>query len=179
MGRPAELTPARAWWLDERELAERGYRRCEACAQLLPLTVSRCRRRTCPSYSAIWARDTMRKTRENLDAYGGLVAMTSVTAPGQDAGLVWDRSLCRHAPEERCDGKRKGCKVEAGAATLWNERSREWWRKLNRVAKLRADRAIRRLRRPLMGEGSQPQPRELVEARAVDVGLAPRRPADL
>ena len=145
MSRQAELTPASRWWLDERELAERGYKRCESCAQLLPLTVSRCRRRTCPSYSAIWARDTMRKTRENLNAYGGLMAMTSVTAPGQDAGLVWDRSRCRHPPNEKCDGKRKGCKVEAGAAALWNDRSREWWRMLNRVAKLRADRAIRRL----------------------------------
>jgi hypothetical protein len=133
------------WWLDERELSERGYKRCESCGQLLPLTVSRCRRRTCPSYSAIWARDTMRKTRENLGAYGGLIAMTSVTAPGEAAGLVWDRSLCRHPRGEKCDGKRKGCKVEAGAAPLWNERSREWWRQLNRVSKLRADRAIRRL----------------------------------
>ena len=144
MGRPAELTPASCWWLDERELAERGYKRCESCAQLLPLTVSRCRRRTCPSYSGIWARDTMRKTRENLSVYGGLVAMTTVTAPGEAAGLVWDRSRCRHQAHERCDG-RKGCKVDAGAAGLWNERSREWWSKLNRVAKLRADRAMRRL----------------------------------
>jgi hypothetical protein len=135
VSRLAELTPTRGSWLDERELAERGYRRC----------VSRCRRRTCPSYSAIWARDTMRKTRENLDAYGGLVAMTTVTAPGQDAGLVWDRSLCRHPPHERCDGKRKGCKVEAGAARRWNDLSHGWWSKLNRVAKLRADRALRRL----------------------------------
>jgi hypothetical protein len=84
----------------------------------------------------------MRKIRENLTAYGGLSAMVSLTAPGEDAGLVWDRSLCRHPPGEKCDGKRKGCKVEAGAAQLWNERSREWWRELNRVAKLRADRRI-------------------------------------
>jgi hypothetical protein len=42
-------------------------------------------------------------------------------------------------------GKRKGCKVEAGAAQRWNDLSRDWWRKLNRVAKLRADRAIHRL----------------------------------
>ncbi len=70
--------------------------------------------------------------------------MTTVTAPGEAAGLVWDRTLCRHPAHERCDG-RKGCKVEAGAARLWNERSRDWWRTLNRVAKLRADRAISRL----------------------------------
>lgn len=93
IGRPAQLSPRR--WLDERELAERGYKGCESCGGLLPLTVSLCRRRICPSYSAIWARNTMRKTRENLDVYGGLVAMTSVTAPGQDAGLVWDRARCR------------------------------------------------------------------------------------
>jgi len=35
----------------------------------------------------------MRKTRENLTVYGGLVAMTTVTAPGEASGLVWDRSL--------------------------------------------------------------------------------------
>ena len=49
------------------------------------------------------------------------------------------------SPGEKCDGKWKGCKVEAGAAQRWNDLSRDWWRKLNRVAKLRADRAIRRL----------------------------------
>jgi len=145
VSRLGELKHPPGWWLDEHELAERGYKRCESCGQVLPLTVSRCRRRVCPSYSAIWARDTLRKTRENLDAYGGLVAMTTVTAPGQDAGLVWDRSQCRHGPDERCDGKRKRCKVDAGAAQRWNDLSRDWWRKLNRVAKLRADRAIRRL----------------------------------
>jgi hypothetical protein len=35
--------------------------------------------------------------------------------------------------------------VVAGAAELWNEHSKGWWRELNRVAKQRADRAIRRL----------------------------------
>jgi hypothetical protein len=32
-----------------------------------------------------------------------------------------------------------------GAADAWNEYSRGWWRELNRVCKLRADRAIKRL----------------------------------
>lgn len=136
---------ASAQWLDERELAERGYKRCVACGGLLPLTVSRCRRRRCPGYSAIWARDTMRKIRENLTEYGGLIAMVSLTAPGEAAGLVWDRSLCRHPAGEKCDGKWKGCKVEAGVARLWNDRSKRWWSELNRVAKLRADRAVLRL----------------------------------
>lgn len=142
----ASARPAVARWrLDAQQLEERGYKRCGFCEQLLPLTVSRCRRRQCPGYSHIWARDTMRKTRENLDVYGGLVCMISVTAPGEAAGLVWDRSRCRHAPNEKCDGKRKGCKVEAAVAAAWNERSPGWWTALNRVAKLRADRKIRRL----------------------------------
>lgn len=144
MNRQAELTPRRGWWLDEEQLSERGYRRCEACGQLLPLTVSRCRRRTCPSYSAVWARDTMRKIRENLEVYGGLVGMVTVTAPGEAVGLVWDRSLCRHPSGQRCDG-RKGCKVAAGAAARWNEASRSLWRTLNRLAKKRADYAIAQL----------------------------------
>ena len=144
MNRQVELSSRAGWWLDQHELAERGYKRCETCGALRPLTASRCRRRVCPTYSAIWARDTMRKIRENLDAYGGLVVMTTVTAPGQDAGLVWDRSLCRHPPNEKCTGP-KGCKVEARAAKPWNDLSRQLWRTLNRLAKQRADRAIRRL----------------------------------
>jgi len=86
----------------------------------------------------------MRKIRENLRTYGGLACMCTVTAPGEAAGLVWDRSCCTHPRGERCDG-RKGCRVLKGAADAWNEHSRAWWRELNRVCKLRADRALRRL----------------------------------
>jgi hypothetical protein len=86
----------------------------------------------------------MRKIRENLRMYGGLACMCTLTAPGEAAGLVWDRSLCAHRPTEACDG-RKGCRVVEGAAKLWNERSRGWWRELNRICKLRADRKVRRL----------------------------------
>jgi hypothetical protein len=39
----------------------------------------------------------MRKLRENLIAYGELVSMTTLTAPGVDAGLVWD-TACQAAP---------------------------------------------------------------------------------
>lgn len=126
---------------DDGRLADRGYRRCDHCGELLPLSVSRCRRRTCPCYSAVWARDTMRKIRENLSTYGGLAAMCTLTAPGVDAGLVWDRARCRHSAHEAC-GKRFGCKVVPAAAELWNESSRAWWRDLNRVCKQRADRAV-------------------------------------
>jgi hypothetical protein len=85
----------------------------------------------------------MRKIRENLRAYGGLVSMCTLTAPGQDAGLVWDRATCRHGPAERC-GRRFGCRVLPAAAELWNEQSRGWWRELNHRAKTRADRAVQR-----------------------------------
>jgi hypothetical protein len=60
----------------------------------------------------------MREIRVNLDEYGGLIAMVSLTAPGEDAGLVWDRSLCRHPAGERCDGKQKGCKVDTRASAV-------------------------------------------------------------
>ena len=57
---------------------------------------------------------------------------------------IWDRRLCRHPEGVACSGK-LGCKVLARAAELWNEHSKAWWRELNRVAKQRADRSVRRL----------------------------------
>ena len=142
MSRPGELNPRRR--LDAQELELRGLRRCELCDQLFPSTVSRCRRRTCPGYSGTWARDTMRKTRENLRTYGGLACMCTLTAPGQEAGLLWDREQCKHPVGVKCSGK-LGCRVVAEIADLWNEKSKAWWRELNRVAKQRADRTVRRL----------------------------------
>jgi hypothetical protein len=142
MSRPGELT-SRAWWLSPRELENRGLKRCEHCEQLLPVTVSRCRRRQCPGYSETWARDTMRKIRANLRAYGGLVCTCTLTAPGEAMGLVWDRENCTHSDEVKC-GREHGRKVLPAAAALWNEKSRGYWRELNRVCKLRADRAVMR-----------------------------------
>jgi hypothetical protein len=142
MSRPTE--PSWSDRLERERLEERGYKRCEHCGQLLPLNVSRCRRRRCPGYAATWARDTMRKIRENLRAYAGLACMCTVTAPGEDAGLIWDRARCTHFVGERCSGP-KGCQVVKEAADAWNEHSRAWWRELNRVCKLRADRALKRL----------------------------------
>jgi len=150
MSRPTELTAEAvasgvvAAHLDRLWLEPRGYKRCPHCRQLLPLTVSRCRRRRCPGYSATWARDTMRKIRVNLQTYGGLSCVIAATAPGEETGLVWDRSKCRHPTGERCSGP-KGCRVEERAAAVWNQASRRWWRELNRICKQRADRATRRL----------------------------------
>jgi hypothetical protein len=142
MSRSAELSRSPSQ-VEDAALERRGYQRCEHCGRPFPLTVSRCRRRTCPGYALTWARDTMRKNRENLRTYGGLAAMCTLTPPGVDAGLVWDRSQCTHEPEEPC-GQRFGCKVVPEVAALWNERSRGWWTELNRVCKQRADRALKR-----------------------------------
>lgn len=143
MSRPAERSASGRLRRDAR-LHELGYLRCEHCGHWRPPWVSRCRRRRCPAYAPIWARDAQRKLRENLRAYGGLVSMTTVTAPGVDAGLVWDKSRCTHPPGVKCDG-RIGCKVVQAAADQWNESSRKWWRELNRIAKQHADRRLREL----------------------------------
>src|SRR4051794_394588 len=92
-----ELTPA-TWWLSPRELEDRGLKRCEQCKELLPLTVTRCRRRTCPGYAETWARDTMRKIRENLRAYEGLVCMCTLTAPARTSGLCGIARTARTVP---------------------------------------------------------------------------------
>ena len=128
---------------DTAALAELGYQLCPECGGLRPLTVSRCRSRRCPGYSRTWAQDTLRKIRENLRCYGGQAAMLTLTAPGVDVGLIWDRSQCSHPAGERCGGP-KGCRVAWRAAALWNYLSHAYWRKLNRVCKQRADRALAR-----------------------------------
>src|SRR4051812_39084931 len=138
MSRPAELSRSPGQ-LEDAPLEARGYQRCEHCRKPFPLAVSRCRLRTCPGYALTWARDTMRKNRENLRMYGGLTAMCTLTPPGVDAALIWDRSQCRH--EQRPCGQRYGCKVVPRVAARWNECSRGWWSELNRACKQRADRA--------------------------------------
>lgn len=129
---------------EKRALEERGYARCEHCERTYPVVAGRCRRRTCPGYSGLWARDTMRKIRANLADYGGLAVMLTLTAPGEDMGLIWDRSICTHPATEKCSGP-KGCRVDACAAELWNDYSRRGWSELNRICKQRADRALQRL----------------------------------
>jgi hypothetical protein len=61
------------------------------------------------------------------------VALVTVTAPGQDFGLVWDRSACTHLPDEPCSGP-KGCRVVAGAADGWNAQAESSWGALHRAA---------------------------------------------
>ena len=144
MSRPTEPNGVGTLSFDDERLEVFGYVRCEHCGSVRPQGVWRCRRRRCPGYAQTWARDTMRRIRENLHAYGGLACMLTLTAPGVEAGLVWDASVCRHAPSVKCSGP-LGCRVVADAAETWNEDSRQQWRTLNRVCKKRADAAVARL----------------------------------
>ena len=70
--------------------------------------------------------------------------MLTLTAPGVDAGLVWDRAQCSHSTDAPCSGPR-GCRVDPVVGALWNDASRKYWRELNRVCKQHADRELRRL----------------------------------
>lgn len=70
--------------------------------------------------------------------------MLTLTAPGVDAGLVWDRAHCSHSADVACSGPR-GCRVDPVVGALWNDASRKYWRELNRVCKQHADRELRRM----------------------------------
>lgn len=68
-----------------------------------------------------------------------IAVMFSITAPGADV-YPFDRSVCGHEPGVRCSGL-IGCRVNARVAAKFNSTAGKWWRELNRVAKLRADRS--------------------------------------
>lgn len=66
----------------------------------------------------------------NLVAYGGDVALVSVTGPS----LPWDRSRCSHPQDGRaCSGKH-GCRALPRYAMTWNRSAPRRWRELHRAA---------------------------------------------
>lgn len=81
-----------------------------------------------------------------LKAYGSqhgdraAVRMVTVTAPGSEAGLVWDEGHCAHLGQHRHSGL-LGCKVAAAPAAAWNDRAPTWWTELHRQARLAAKRS--------------------------------------
>jgi len=77
-----------------------------------------CKRRTCPSYAALWAYDWRVVLLENLIAYAGKAVMYTLTPPGADV-LPFDRSRCSHPPHVQCSGVH-GCVVEERARQRWN-----------------------------------------------------------
>jgi hypothetical protein len=99
-------------------------------------------RRTCSSYAQVWARDQRRHLLDNLEAYEGRAAMLTLTPPGADV-LPWDEDVCRHRGPHTHSGP-KGCRIRQDAQDEWNATAPERARQLNRVAKIRADRELRR-----------------------------------
>ncbi len=101
--------------------------------------MTRCRRRTCPSYSHLWAGDQRRKLFVNLDGYADLapvdrraaVMMTTVTAPGADV-LPWSND-CAVMGDHGHSGP-IGCRVDPLKAGAWNASAPARWRRLHRQA---------------------------------------------
>lgn len=83
----------------------------------------------------------------NLNAYEGLVPDTvtprvlllTVTAPGEDAGLVWDEKACAERGPHRHSGP-DDCRVLSQAVAFWNEQAPKWWRRLHDEAAIATQR---------------------------------------
>lgn len=117
------------------------WKRCPDCGSAIPGWQKRHRARACPGYSELWAGDVRVKIFSALRAYVECVPpqvepqvrMLTVTAPGTEAGLIWDEEKCRHLGPHRHSGK-LGCRVAAAPAAAWNERAPVWWRSLHHEA---------------------------------------------
>lgn len=121
----------------------------------MPKWQHRHRARSCPGYSKIWAGDFRVKIFAACQSYAAsvpplvepAVRLLTITAPGQDAGLVWDEDLCRSQGDHRHSGTR-GCRVAAAPAAAWNKIAPTWWRSLHHDA---SQATLRRLgRRPTL-----------------------------
>ena len=95
-----------------------------ALRAVAPLTrVPRCRRRRCPGYAQTWARDTMRKIRENLQATAD---SRHVVTDGSGVEAVGWCGIASCAPTARRAMRRPaGCRVVGVGGRLWNELSRD------------------------------------------------------
>ncbi|HEV2058200.1 MAG TPA: hypothetical protein VGR11_02515 [Solirubrobacteraceae bacterium] len=109
-----------------------GIRRCRSCKRPLHGKSSLCRSRRCPEYSHIWAGDQRQKLFRNLEAFGGKVLISAVTAPGADQ-LPWDESACAALGEHKHSGE-LGCRVDERVAAPWNRDASDRWRRLHRRA---------------------------------------------
>lgn len=100
------------------------------------------RSRRCPEYSHVWAGDQRQKLFCNLEAFGGNVLISAVTAPGSGE-MPWDESVCAGLGEHKHSGQ-FGCRVEHAVAGRWNRAAQAGWRRLHRRA---YQETIRRLAR--------------------------------
>jgi hypothetical protein len=124
------------------------------CRELMPAFRTVHTKRTCPGYEKTWVGDVRQRFFRNDEQYArdvrrrlpgvdaGYLELV-VTAPGVDAGLVWDPAACRVPGDHRCSGD-LGCRVKKGAADLWNEKSLRWWSKLHEAAQEATRRAVGR-----------------------------------
>lgn len=117
------------------------WKRCPDCGSAIPGWQKRHRARACPGYSELWAGDVRVKIFAAVRAYAEAVPdqvepqvrLLTITAPGTEAGLIWDQEKCRHLGDHRHSGK-LGCRVAAAPAAAWNERAPIWWRSLHHEA---------------------------------------------
>jgi hypothetical protein len=79
---------------------------------------------------------------DNLGAYAGRAVMLTLTPPGAEL-LPWDEAVCAYLGPHAHSGE-LGCRIEKWYVDEWNSSGPERARKLNRVAKQRADRELRR-----------------------------------
>src|SRR5215212_2107413 len=91
-----------------------------------------CRRRTCPKFGPIWAGDWQHLLVVNLQQLEG-VALVTLTAPGTELGLAWDRTQCKHGDGVGCSGK-LGCRVVKEVADRWNADCQARFSALHRAA---------------------------------------------
>lgn len=120
------------------------FKVCPDCGCLHPRSQRRHRSRRCDGYAPTWAADTRQRFFRNDEAYAAEMAERCpglkpqyrevvVTAPGVDAGLVWDPARCSVKGPHQHSGD-LGCKVLQVAADLWNKNSLAWWAKLHESA---------------------------------------------
>lgn len=121
-----------AVWRAARIRGSGQTRRCTACNRPLYGRASVCRSRRCSGYSHVWAGDQRQKLFRNLEAFGGKVLISAVTAPGSEQ-MPWDESICSRLREHKHTGS-LGCRVESAAATRWNDQAPDMWRRLHRRA---------------------------------------------
>jgi hypothetical protein len=120
-----------------------------------------CKRRTCPRYADIWARDWRIVLLEAFIAYGGKATIYTLTPPGADQ-LPWDRTRCSHSVGIGCSGSH-GCVVEESVRRRWNE---SFQRRLSRIYES-AQEATRRevgFRANLLANAKEAQKRGTVHA---------------
>lgn len=128
------------------------FKVCPDCRSLHPKIQHRHRSRICDGYAPIWAADTRQRFFRNDEVYAadlrdrcpGLEPQyreVVMTAPGVDAGLVWDPARCTVQGPHKHSGE-LGCRVNQAAADLWNRESIKWWAKLHEAAQEATRRAV-------------------------------------